>query len=357
MGMSDQEIPPAAPTVGAALPVGSVVPPRPATAVGRIVTVVVSSVGKDEFEVRLADGRTGVVGRADFADEPMPTVGSELEVALLAREDPRDRAVLSRSWAAKQRAWERIEAAKESGEPLTGVVAKSTKGGLIVDLGLRAFLPTSMIDENAVTDPSALVGTEVTVVVTEADRAADRIVVSRRDHLRRQRRAEEKQAFAGLSVGKQVTGTVVQLVEYGAYLDLGGARGLLHRSEMSWDRVNRPGDVVAVGDQIDVVVTEVNRSKRRIGLSLRQLAADPYAAVEIGSVTTAVVTRVVEYGVFARLDDSGIVGLVHMTELTDRPGYRPDELVTPGENIHVKVLSVDTTKRRVGLSVRQALWS
>jgi ribosomal protein S1 len=126
---------------------------------------------------------------------------------------------------------------------------------------------------------------------------------------------------------------------------------------MSWGRVSRPGDVLSVGDTVEALVIEVNRSKRRVGLSLRQLAPDPFAEVEVGSVTTAVVTRVVEYGVFARLDDTEVVGLVHMSELTDLPGYRPDELVTPGESIHVKVLSVDRTKRRVALSVRQALLS
>lgn len=356
------------PVVGASAPAGTAPPPppvvgasRPAVAVGRIVSVEVVASSPSEIEVKLADGRAGVISRADFGDEPMPSPGSTIEAALLARDDPQKRVVLSRSWAVKLQRWERVEAAKESGQPLTGPVTRSIKGGLIVDLGLRAFLPASMIDEHQpgdeTTDPASLVGTEVTVVVTEVDRAQDRVVVSRRDHLRRQRRRTERDVFASLTVGKRVTGKVVGLVEYGAHVDLGGVRALLHRSEMSWGRVNRPADVVSVGDTIETVVIEVNKSKRRVGLSLRQLEADPFAGVEAGVVTTAVVTRVVEYGVFARLDDTDVVGLIHMSELTDLPGYRPDELVTPGENIHVKVLSVDPKKRRVSLSVRQALWS
>jgi len=331
--------------------------PRPAVQVGRIVSVEVTAVSPDEIEVKLADGRPGVIAKPDFADEPQPSVGSTVNAALLARDDPRHRVVLSRSWAVKQLQWERVEAAMASHEPLTGPVTKAIKGGLIVDLGLRAFLPASMIDDQPTADPAALVGTEVTVIVTEVERSSDRVVVSRRDHLRRQRRKTERDVFSSLVVGKKVSGTVVGLVEYGAHVDIGGARALVHRSEMAWGRVNKPAEVLAVGDTVEAVVIEVNKSKRRIGLSIRQLEPDPFAAIEVAMVTTAEVTRVVEYGVFARLDGTDIVGLIHMTELTDLPGFRPDQVVTPGENIHVKVLSIDPKKRRVSLSVRQALWS
>ena len=337
------------------------VTPRPGVSVGRVVEVEVVGVSPGEIEVKLLDGRAGVISRADLGDEPVPSVGQTVSAALLARDDPRKRVVLSRAWAVKLERWERIEAAHASGEPLVGPVTRTTKGGLIVDLGLRAFLPASMIDEHLPggehADAASLVGQEVTVVVTEVDRAQDRVVVSRRDHLRRERRQAERDVFATLEVGQRVTGTVVGMVEYGAHVDIGGVRALLHRSEMSWGRINRPADVVAVGDTIEAVVVDVNRSKRRVGLSLRQLEADPYAGVEVGSVMTATITRVVEYGVFARIDDSDIVGLIHMSELTDLPGYRPDEVVIPGESVQVKVLSVDRKKRRVGLSIRQALWS
>lgn len=331
--------------------------PRAEVHGGRVIDVVISAIADSDVEARLADGRAGVISRSEFTADAPPVIGASIEVAVLSRDDPKHRVVLSRAWAVKLRAWERIQTAMDKGEPLTGPVSRAVKGGLIVDLGVRAFLPASMIDEHPVADVSELIGSDVTVVVTEVNSAADRVVVSRRDYLRRHRRQLERDTFSTLVVGARVEGVVTGLVEYGAHVDLGGVRALLHRSEMSWDRTPRPSDVVKVGDHIETVVVEVNRSKRRVGLSLRQLAPDPLAMVEPGTVTTAVVTRVVEYGVFARLSECDQIGLVHMSELTDLPGYRPDQLVTPGEEIYVKVLAVDVNKRRLSLSVRQALWS
>ena len=309
-----------------------------------------------EVEAKLADGRTGVIPKSDFETGQAPSVGDHLDVVALVRDDPKRRVVLSRSWAVKQQGWDRVEAAKEAGTPLVGPVVKVVKGGVIVDLGVRAFLPHSLLDEHPVADLSSMVGTEVTVMVTEADREHDRVVVSRRDHLRRVRRDAEKAAYASLLVGGRVVGKVVGIVEYGIQVEVAGVRGLLHRSEFAWGRLPRPSDVASMGDEIEMVVTEVNRSKHRVGLSLRRLTPDPLDAIEVGVVTTAVVTKVIEYGVIARLSGSDVEGLVHMSELSDLPGYRPDELVTPGDEVAVKVISIDPVKRRVALSVRQALY-
>ena len=338
--------------------------PRATTApvaggVGRVVSVAITVVGPREVEVRLADGRPGVITRAEFDGELLPVVGDEIEAAVLARDDPAKRVVLSRSWARQQHHWQRIEAAREAGEALTGVVQRQVKGGLVVDLGVRAFLPASMVDEHPVEGDAlaAFVGTEVTVVVTDADRATDRVVVSRRDHLRRERRRRERDAFATLAVGKRVTGTIVSVVDYGIHVDLGGVRGMVHRSEMTWQRSERLGAAIAVGREIEVVVLDINKSKRRVGLSVRQLTPDPLASVEVGAVLAATITKVIEYGAFARLNESGVEGLVHMSELSDTPGHRPDQLVTPGDVVQVKVMAVDLTKRRITLSVREALLS
>ena len=349
---STPQHPPAPPTAG-------VRTAAPGSTVGRVIEVIVTAVHDAEIEVKLADGRIGVIARSEYRDRPAPTVGSTIDAAVLAREDPRERVALSNSWATKLRHWERVEAAKASGEPLTGTVERTIKGGLLVDLGLRAFLPSSMIGEHGPQDPEAmepekLVGTEVTVIVTELDRALDRVVVSRRDHLRRQRRQVERYVFSRVKVGDVVTGRVTQLLDYGAYIDIDGVRALLHRSEVSWGRVSKVSQYLSVGDEIETEVIEVQKSKRRIGLSLRRRQPDPYASLEIGSVHHATVTRLVDYGVFAQLNDGEIVGLVHLSELSELPGYRPDELVTPGEAIVVKVLSVDLDKRRIALSVRQA---
>ena len=335
-------------------------PPRPGTpgaagvVVGRIVEVTIAAVHPDEVEVRLVDGRIGVIPRSEFAGPAPIQLGETIEAALLARDDPKHRAVLSVSWARKQQAWERVEAARAGGEAITGKVTKAVKGGLVVDIGLRGFLPTSLIADSPGTDPSTLVGTEVEVLVMEVDRASDRIVVSIRDLERRRRRAKEKEALKSLAPGATANGRVVSVADYGAVVDLGGVRGLVHRSELTWGRLEKVEDIVSVGDRIDVVVLDVNKSKKRISLSLRGTTPDPLTQVEVGSIESATVVRVVDYGVFAQLD-SGAEGLVHITELSDVPGYRPEQLVTPGEQVMVKVLEVDKKRRRLSLSVRRVL--
>jgi ribosomal protein S1 len=322
--------------------------------VGRVVDVDIVAVHPDEVEVRLADGRIGVVPREEFTESPL-VLGSTVRAAQLAREDPKQRAVLSVAWARKQEAWERVEAAHRDHEPLTATVQRVVKGGLVLDVGLRAFLPASLVAEKPPEDLSELVGQQVEVLVMEADRAADRVVVSIRDLERRRRRAQEKELLRSLEPGSRTKGTVVSLADYGAVVDLGGVRGLVHRSELTWGRLGEVSDVVSVGDEVEVVVLDVNRSKRRIGLSLRATSPDPFDGLEVGQVASATVLRVVDYGVFARLDDTGAEGLVHISELSDVPGYRPEQLVTPGEQVMVKVLAVDRTKRRLSLSVRRVL--
>lgn len=359
--------PSAAPVIGQSAPAGAPLPPPatssptpasperrgPGVAVGKIVEVTVAAVHDREVEVRLADGRAGVVPRDEF--EGAVAVGDVVEAAQLAREDPRQRAVLSVSWARKQRAWARVEEALAGGTPLTGTVTQQIKGGAVVDIGLRGFLPTSLAGDEPGTDLKALVGTEVEVLVTEVDRPKERIVVSIRDLQRRRRRAQERELLRSLEPGSRATGRVVSIADYGAVVDLGGARGLIHRSELTWGRLESVDSVVSVGEQVEVVVLDVNKSKRRIGLSLRATSPDPYETVEIGAIESATVVRVVDYGVFVRLDSNGAEGLVHISELSDVPGYRPDQLVTPGEQIMVKVLEIDRKRRRLALSVRRVL--
>ena len=373
--------------------------PRTAPPPAHIVDVEVTRVDGAEVEVRLADGRTGVVDRRDFP--AAPSVGESVPAAVLSRDDDRrGRVALSHRWARTELAWQRVERARAEHTPLSGRVVKEVKGGVVVDLGLRAFLPTSLIgdieieapvepepepepepvadaepesapvaepeteppaaDEGTapvtvtVSDPSALVGREVEVLVTEADRAKDRLVVSRRDLQRRRRRQEEKDRLSSVKVGSRVTGRVVSVADYGAVVDLGGLRGLVHRSELAWERFGAPADVVSVGEQVTVEVIDVNRSKKRVSLSLKRTRPDPYGGLEVGQILPATVTRVVDYGAFARLE-SGAEGLIHMSELSEVPGYRPDQLVVPGEELMVKVLNVDTAKHRIGLSVRRVL--
>ncbi|MFN7148913.1 MAG: S1 RNA-binding domain-containing protein, partial [Microthrixaceae bacterium] len=248
------------PVIGQSAPAGAPLPtpatsgPTPASperpqgagvTIGKIVEVTVSSVADDEVEVRLADGRTGVISRREF--QGAVVVGDQIQAALLARDDPRRRAVLSVAWARKQKAWERVEAALADGTPLTGTVTKLVKGGAVVDVGLRGFLPASLVSDGGDRTAESLVGTEVEVLVTEVDRPSDRIVVSIRDLQRRRRRAAEKELLRSLEPGARVTGRVASIAEYGAVVDLGGARGLIHRSELTWGRLESIESIVSVG--------------------------------------------------------------------------------------------------------------
>lgn len=323
-----------------------------------VVVVTVTEVGDREVEARLADGRTGVIQRTDFDQAGLvASSGSEIRAAVLHREDSRGRVHMSASWAAKSDAWQRMEQARQNHSILSGPVTKEVKGGLVVDVGLRGFLPRSHVGDlpaGSGDGPSSLVGTEVEVTVAEVDRDKDRLVVSRRDAMRRARRAEEKRQWSGMAAGQRHSGSVVAVLDYGAKVRIGDVVGLVHRSELSWAWFDQPADVVAVGDDVDVVVLDVSRSRRRLGLSLKATGPNPVESVEVGSVCDATIERVVDYGAFARIEPSGAEGLVHVSELSEIPGQRADQLVVPGEALRVKVLSVDTERNRISLSALQA---
>jgi len=343
-----------------AAPIEPSAPPGPVPVhIPRIVFVDVVSANDDEVVVKLADGRAGVIARRDAVAGVTMSPGSTIEAAVLARTDSAGRVLLSQKWAHQQRAWEQIDAAREQGVPMMGIPRRSVKGGVVVELaGLRAFMPASHTDRPAGSDLAVMFDQELEVAVIEVDRAADRIVVSRRDLVRRQRRASEKAAFGSLKVGSTVTGKVATILDFGVQVDLGeGVRGLIHRSELSWSRVTDMSAIVTIGDDVTVTVLEVNRSKRRVGLSLRQTQSDPLATVNVGDIDRAVITSVVEYGAFARMIESGAEGLIHQSELTEQFGLRPDQIVMTGEEVAVKVLDIDTKKRRLGLSIRQAVLS
>jgi len=321
-----------------------------------IIDVEVTAVGSGEVEAKLADGRLAVADAAEFVSGP-PQVGSKVEVALLTRTDPKGRVLVSRRWAVQHQAWQRVIAAKDSQATVVGTVTRSVKGGLSVDIdGLRAFLPASLVDEHPPADVTPLIGQELEFSLVDLDRPADRIVVSRRDVVRRERRKAERSQWSSITVGSRMDGRVVGFLDFGVQVELeGGVRGLIHRSELSWNRLHELSDVVSIGDTVTVEVLEVNKSKRRVGLSLKRLESDPFGDLQVGQRLDAEVVRVVEYGCFVRILDSSAEGLVHLTELTDQRGYRPDQLVTPGEKVAVKILEIDRKRRRLDLSIRQAL--
>lgn len=319
-------------------------------AVGRVVEVTVDLVGDKEVEVRLADGRKGVIPRSEF--EIAPSGGDVIRGALLAREDPRGRVWLSHTWARKLDGWDRVLAARAERRALEGPVTKSVKGGYVVDLGARAFLPVSQVPEEMV---EGLVGSTVGVMVMEADRDKDRVIVSIRERMRRDSREQEAELFRSLEVGKRLDGVIRSIAEYGAVVDLGGVTGLIPRRELSWGRVVAVDDFVRPRDEVRVQVVDFKRQKRRITLSLRLTRPDPLSDLAEGDLVDGTVTTVVEYGAFMRIGDTELEGLVHVSELSEMPSYDARELVIPGERLSAKVVTIDRNKRRIGLSVRAAV--
>ena len=243
---------------------------------GQIVSGKVVSVDQNEAVIDLGD-RQGVISRRHLTVEGRtdPTeivaVGDEVEAAVLVREDPKNRVVLSRTWAAKQRAWQAVEASMASGEPLHGTVLKVVKGGVLVDIGVRAFLPVSQIELHHVDNLSSYVGQELDCLVAEADRTTDKIVLTRRALLRRLDRQRTGELLAGLSEGQTLKGVVTRLADYGAFVRvLDRIEGLVHVSELAEYRVHLPEEVVIPGDEVMVKVLRIDRRRRRVDLSVNQ---------------------------------------------------------------------------------------
>ena len=332
--------------------------PRPVAETATLVTGVVTSVSPDEVELALRDGRAAVIYRRDIDDAGTdPTtlfsVGDTAEGAELRREDPKQRVVLSRTWALKQIKWNRILEAKATGTLLQGLVTGISGKGVVVDVGVRGFVPASHLALNPVSDLSGYAGQTLELKVLEVDPGRERLVLSRRSVLMREQRKSTHDALASLEVGSVVEGTVKSLTNYGAFVDVGGINGLVHLSECSWKRLRSPAEAVSIGDKVQVKVLDVKIKKRRVSLSLRQVEEDPLRQVEVGSVIEGPVVRLVEFGAF--VDVGKIEGLVHLTELSEYRVSVPEEVVTPGEVVRVKVLSVDRKRRRIELSIRQAV--
>lgn len=323
----------------------------------KVLEGVVTAVSSDEVDLTLPDGRLGVIYRRNFGlndEEPSSvlSVGDGVIGAELAREDPKGRVVLSRSWVLKKQKWEKLEAAAEASDLVTGKVISTNKNGLVVDVGVRAFIPASHVELQPVQDLAPYVGQTLEAKIIEINPSSERLVLSRRPILLRSQRKQVKELLSSLNPGDVKSGVVVSLAAYGAFVDLGGVKGLVHVSEMAWERIGKPADLLAVGDEVEVKILDLNVKKRRIGLSIRQLTEDPLSSIQPNTIVTGRVTRLVDFGAFV---DLGVIeGLVHLSELAEYRVQAPEEVVTPGDDIRVKVLSVDPKRRRVALSVRQA---
>jgi len=306
-------------------------------------------------------GKTeGLIPASEFSETDIPRPEPNATIEVQRTGDHKDGfAILSYQKVLRRRTWEKIEAAYKAKENITGKVVDRIKGGLVVDIGVRAFLPGSQFDLRPMQNLDDLIGTEVQVRVTKLNRRRGNVVVSRRAILEEELHAKRAQLMETLTEGQIVHGHVKNVTEYGAFVDLGGIDGLLHLTDLSWGRVKHPSDVVKPEQELDVIILKFDKEKQRVSLGLKQLSPDPWVnAAEkypAGGKVRGKIVGVVDYGVFVELEQ-GIEGLVHVTELSwSKKVQHPSKLFKVGEEVDVVVLDIKPSDRRVSLGIKQAL--
>jgi small subunit ribosomal protein S1 len=293
--------------------------------------------------------------RHDIDPSDEVKVGDELEALVLQMEDKEGRLILSKKRAQYERAWGRIEKVMAEGGTIKGPVIEVVKGGLILDIGLRGFLPASLVELRRVRDLHPYVGQELECKIIELDRNRNNVVLSRRAFLEESQSEGRKRFLESLQKGERRKGTVSSVVNFGAFVDLGGVDGLVHVSELSWRHVEHPSEVVSVGQEVEVEVLDVDMERERVSLSLKATQADPWKEFaekhRAGQVIEGEVTKIVPFGAFVRVAD-GIEGLVHISKLSEEHVESADQVVQVGERVRVRVEDVDIARRRVSLSMR-----
>src|SRR5881628_391931 len=330
---------------------------------GDIVTGEVVKVDNDEVLLDIGFKSEGVIParelsiRHDVDPHEIVALGDKIEALVLQKEDKDGRLILSKKRAQYERAWGKIEELKEEDGVVTGPVIEVVKGGLILDIGLRGFLPASLVELRRVRDLQPYVGKTLEAKIIELDKNRNNVVLSRRAWLE-QTQSEVRQNFlTQLQKGQVRKGVVSSIVNFGAFVDLGGVDGLVHVSELSWKHIDHPGEVVEVGQEVTVEVLDVDMDRERVSLSLKATQEDPWQAFarthQIGQVVPGRVTKLVPFGAFVRVDE-GIEGLVHISELAERHVEIPEQVVNVGDEILVKVIDIDLERRRISLSLKQA---
>ena len=345
---------------------GQVVPNYDATMIsfkeGDVVSGKVVRIDKDEVLVDIGYKSEGVIPSNELSIrksvDPAEEVelGEEVDALVLTKEDQEGRLILSKKRARFEKAWRKIEAAAESGEPVEGTVIEVVKGGLILDLGVRGFLPASLVDIRRVHNLDEFMGQKLECKVIELNRNRNNVVLSRRAVLEEERKEVREQILGRLQPGQVVEGKISNIVDFGAFVDLDGIDGLIHISELSWSHVNHPSEVVSIGDTVRIKVLDIDRDRQRISLGLKQTQEDPWQRVisthRSGDVLEGKVTKVVAFGAFVEILP-GVEGLVHISELADHHVDNPSEVVEPGALLNVKILEIDEERRRLSLSIKR----
>ncbi|MBO8127952.1 MAG: bifunctional 4-hydroxy-3-methylbut-2-enyl diphosphate reductase/30S ribosomal protein S1 [Peptococcaceae bacterium] len=330
---------------------------------GEIVKGVVVEVDQDEVLVDVGAKSEGVVPLRELSccevtsPHEIVKVGDEIDVWVVKAKDNEGRIILSKERADAVKAWETLQESYRQNETVSGIVREVVKGGLLVDVGVRAFLPASQVDRGFVEDLHQFVNQEIRAKIIEFNKSRKKIILSRKAVLEEEYAEKRQKTLASIQEGDVVKGVVRRLTEFGAFVDIGGLDGLLHISEISWHRINHPSEELTVGDEIDVKVLKVDKENEKVSLSRKQILPNPWDNVQekylVDSIVKAKVVRLVPFGAFVELEP-GVEGLIHISHLADWHVAKPEDVVAEGQEIDVKVLSVDPEAKRIRLSLREA---
>ncbi|MCL4310798.1 MAG: 30S ribosomal protein S1 [Actinomycetota bacterium] len=329
---------------------------------GDIVTGEVVRVDKDEILVDIGYKSEGVIPASELSirksvstDEEV-SIGDRIDALVMQKEDAEGRLILSKKRARFEQAWKRIEEVEREGSVIEGTVIEVVKGGLILDLGVRGFLPASLVDIRRIQNLDEYMGKVLQCKVIELNRNRNNVVLSRRAVLEEERKEVREQILDKLQPGDVVKGIISNIVDFGAFVDLEGIDGLIHISELSWGHVNHPSEVLTIGQEVSVKVLDIDRDRQRVSLGLKQTQEDPWKNLvdthQVGDVISGAVTKLVSFGAFVQISE-GIEGLVHISELANHHVEKPEEIVAVGDEIEVKIIEIDGDRRRLSLSMKR----
>ncbi|MFW5787425.1 MAG: 30S ribosomal protein S1, partial [Halanaerobiales bacterium] len=329
---------------------------------GQTVSGTVVEVNDDGVFVDVGYKTEGLIPLRELAHQKVEdpaevvSIDDEIDVVVLTLEDDEGQMILSKKRADYEKAWERIMEAYENEEIIEAEVTKRVKGGLVVDVGVRGFIPASHVAIGYVEDLEQYVGEKLRLKVIEVERDNNNVVLSARKVLEEEREKQKEKTMSELEEGEVIKGEVTNLVDFGAFVDLGGIEGLLHISEMSWGRIGHPSDVLEEGEEIKVKVLEVDEENDRISLGLKQLLPDPWEEFAEkhyeGEIIEGKITKIVDFGSFMEIEE-GIEGLIHISQLSRKHVKTPDEVVSVGEKREAKIINIDPEQKRVGLSLKE----
>ncbi|MBA7509113.1 30S ribosomal protein S1 [subsurface metagenome] len=329
---------------------------------GDVVKGKVVKIDKDEVLVDVGFKSEGVIPRSelsirnDVKPEDVLKVNEEIEIMVVQKEDQDGRLILSKKRAEVEQNFNRIEKIYENGDTVEGDIIECVKGGLIVDIGLRGFLPASLIDVRKTKDLQSYIGERCVCKIIEVDRHRNNVVLSRKAIIEDERKEQRKEILDSMEIGQIKRGIITSIADFGAFIDVGGVDGLVHISELSWNHVKHPSEVVNVDQEVDVEILGIDYEKQRLSLGLKQTQKDPWLEkiknYSIKDVAKGKVTRIVKFGLFVQIEE-GLQGLVHISELSPEPVKKPSDVAKIGDELMVRIIDIDFDKRRMAFSVKQ----